>query len=144
MKISTRTRYGIRAMLELAKLYPTGPLQLKIIAKRQDISLKYLEQQMALLKSAGFIRSVRGSKGGYILNKAPGEITLNDIFTCLESQVVTAECVQDKQLCSRSTDCIVRGVWQELQQAIENVLESITLEDLVKKAQKSNGLDYQI
>ena len=86
MKLSTRTRYGIRAMLELAQDQGKGPLQIKVIGQRQDISIKYLEQLMAILRSSGFVRSVRGSKGGYLLAKAPNQIKISDLFFCLEGR----------------------------------------------------------
>ncbi len=144
MKISTRTRYGIRAVLELAQNYQNGPLQLKIIAGRQDISLKYLEQIMAMLKSGNFIRSIRGPRGGYILAKAPDQIKLSDVFDCLEGTVTTVECVEDDNYCARHVDCMVRQLWVQVQQAVRSVLQSVTLQDLVDKAKDNRSLDYQI
>ena len=144
MKLSTRTRYGIRAILELAENQGRGPLQLKIIARRQDISVKYLEQLMAILKSAGFIRSIRGSKGGYMLAKTPGQIKLSDVFNCLEGPVVTVECVENEDCCARAADCVARQLWTEVQQAVKNVLQSITLRDLVDRTKDKRALDYQI
>ena len=106
MKLSTRTRYGMRAIIELAQHEGKRPLQLKAIADRQDISVKYLEQLMSLLRSAGFVRSVRGSKGGYILARPAGEIKLSEIFRCLEGPVSTTECTEDEDCCKRSADCV--------------------------------------
>jgi Rrf2 family protein len=144
VKLSTRTRYGIRAILELAKNHGKDPLQIKTIATRQDISAKYLEQLMAILKSAGFVRSIRGSKGGYVLAKAPNQIKLNDIFNCLEGPVTTVECVENDSYCTRVADCVARQVWMQVQEAIMNVLQSITLQDLVDRAKDRQALDYQI
>ena len=144
MKLSTRTRYGIRAIMELADNYGNGPLQLKIIAEREDISIKYLEQLMAILKSSGLIRSVRGSKGGYVLAKEPGEIKVSDCFKCLEGPMVTVECVDDKNFCERTTDCVARQLWSEVQQAMIAVLESLTLKDLVERTKANRTLDYHI
>ncbi|MHC4193317.1 MAG: RrF2 family transcriptional regulator [Planctomycetota bacterium] len=144
MKLSTRTRYGMRAILQLARHYGKGPLQTRAIAKQEDISGKYLEQLMATLKSAGFVRSVRGSKGGYMLAKAPNQIKLNEIFNSLEGPVATVECVQDEDYCERVADCVTRQVWTEVQRAITNVLESITLQDLVGRAKDKQALNYQI
>lgn len=144
MKLSTRTRYGLRAILELAKNDGNRPLQIKLIAQRQDISVKYLEQLMTILKSAGFVRSIRGSKGGYILARAPNEINLSEVFNCLEGLVTTVDCVQDKNYCQRTTDCVTRQVWTQVQNAIKNVLQSITLQDLVNRTKDKNMLDYQI
>jgi len=144
MKLSTRTRYGVRAALELAENADRGPLQLKTIAQHQEISLKYLEQLMAILRSAGFVRSVRGSKGGYVLAKPPSHIKLSDVFNCLEGPVITAECVQNDNYCARSADCVVKLVWAQVQQAVTNVLDSITLQDLADKAKEKKPSDYQI
>ena len=144
MKLSTRTRYGFRAIMELAENYGHGPLQLNVIAQREDISLKYLEQLMALLKSAGFVRSVRGAKGGYILAKAPNQIKLSDIFNALEGPIMTVECVGDKSRCSRAVDCVTRELWIQVQEAIEKVLQSMTLQELADKARKGQTSYYQI
>lgn len=144
MKISTRTRYGIRAVLELAENYEKGLLQLKIIAKRQDISMKYLEQIMAILRTGGFIRSIRGPRGGYMLAKTPNQIKLSDVFNCLEGPVTTVECVEDEDSCARAADCMARQLWIQVQEAIRNVLQSITLQDLIDKAKDKNGFNYQI
>lgn len=144
MKLSSRTRYGIRAILELAENMGKGPLQIKVIAQRQDISVKYLEQLMAVLRSAGFIRSIRGSKGGYVLAKAPNQIRLNDVFNCLEGPVVTAECVEDENYCAKAADCVARQLWVQVQDAVKNVLQSITLQDLVDRAKAERMSDYQI
>jgi Rrf2 family protein len=144
VKLSTRTRYGLRAVIELAENHGKGPLQIRVIAKQQDISAKYLEQLMAILKSAGLVRSIRGSKGGYVLAKAPNQIKLSDVFNCLEGPVTTVECVENESFCERVADCIARQVWIELQEAITNVLQSLTLQDLVDRAKDRRALDYQI
>jgi Rrf2 family protein len=144
MKLSTKTRYGIRAVVELAENYGRDPLQLKIISKDQGISIKYLEQIMAILKSAGIVTSSRGAKGGYLLAKPPNKIKLSDCFNCLEGPVVTVECVEDENYCSKTRNCIARGVWAEIEKAIFSVLDSITLQDMVEKAKNNKPLLYQI
>ena len=144
MKLSTRTRYAVRAIIELAQHTSNKPLQLKIIAQRQDISVKYLEQLMAVLRSAGFVRSIRGSKGGYVLAKAPNQIKLNDVLHRLEGTVATVECVEHEDYCSRSADCAARYLWMQVEQAIDKVLGAITLQDLVDKANEEKKLNYQI
>jgi len=144
MKLSTRTRYAVRAIIELAQNGSNRPLQLKVIAQRQDISIKYLEQLMAVLRSAGFVRSVRGSKGGYALAKAPNQIKMNEVLRRLEGTVTTVECVENEDCCSRSADCVARYLWTQVENAIEKVLQSITLQDLVDKATEEKKLDYQI
>ena len=144
MKLSTRTRYGIRAAIELAENESGKPLQLKIIAQRQDISIKYLEQLMSALRSGGVIRSVRGARGGYVLAKPPNQIKLIDVFYCLEGPVITAECVEDIDYCERAAECAARLLWVQVQEAIKNVLQSVTLQDLVDKVKDKKTLDYQI
>ena len=124
MKLSTRTRYGIRAVLELAENYGQGPLQLKSIAKRQDISVIYLEQIMTILKSGNFIGAIRGPRGGYMLVKAPNQIKPSEVFDCLEGPVTTVECVENKNYCARSVDCVAKNLWMQINEAIRNVLNS--------------------
>jgi len=144
VKLSTRTRYGTRAMLELALNHNKGPLQTKIIAQHQNISVKYLEQLMSALKSGGFVRSIRGSKGGYVLAKPANETKLSDVFNALEGPVITVECLDNERYCERVADCVARQVWAQVQQAIETILESITLQDLVDRTKNTKTLDYQI
>jgi Rrf2 family protein len=131
-------------MLELALNKSNAPVQLKSIAGRQDISVKYLEQLMAKLKTAGFVRSVRGSKGGYALAKAPNQIKLDRIFSCLEGPGTIVECIENDRFCNRATDCASRLLWARLQTAIMHVLNSTTLQDLVDKTQPHAKADYQI
>ena len=133
----------MRAVLELANNYGKGPLQTRVIAQNQDISTKYLEQIMAALKSMGLIRSQRGAKGGYILANPPEKIKLSDVFDVFEGPVVTVECVADDKYCKKSPDCIARHIWLEVQQAVRNVLQSMTLQDVIDKA-KEKRTDYQI
>jgi len=99
---------------------------------------------MAVLKSAGFVRSVRGAKGGYILAKPANQIKLSDIFNALEGPVITVECLENENYCARVTDCVARQVWAEVQQAIIDVLQSITLQDLADRTKGNRALDYQI
>ena len=144
MRFSTRTRYGIRAMLELALHFGESPLQLKRISKSQGVSLKYLEQLMVLLKSAGLVKTVRGARGGYVLARPPDTIRLSDCVNCLEGHLAAVECVDDDSFCRRSADCLTRQVWQQVSAAIESVLQSVNLQDLVDKTKKSSNLNYQI
>jgi len=144
MKLSTKTRYGVRAILELAANQSVDPMRLKVIADRQNISIKYLEQLMAILKSAGFIRSVRGARGGYILAKPANQIKLSEVFKALEGPVTPVECLESKKYCARVADCVARQLWEEVQEAIMNVLESVTLQDLVDRTKNKKSLNYQI
>ena len=134
MKLSSRTRYGIKAILEIAMEYGNGPIQIKTIAERENISSKYLEQLIAMLKTAGLIRSVRGPRGGYMLAKPPAEIPFKDVFLALEGQMDTAECLEHKQHTPGCADCATSRIWQELQDAIIGVLEKTTLADLLKRS----------
>ena len=133
----------MRAIIELAQHEDKRPLQLKVIAERQDISVKYLEQLMSLLRSAGFVRSVRGSKGGYILARPADQITLSEIFRCLEGAVTTAECIDDESYCGRAADCAARDVWVRVEAAIQGVLQSVRLSDVAQKS-KDARTEYQI
>jgi Rrf2 family cysteine metabolism transcriptional repressor len=146
MKISTRTRYGVRAMFELAMEYGKGPLQTRTIAEREDISNKYLEQLIAVLKSAGLIRSIRGPKGGYELVNPPAKVRLLEIFIALEGPIEPVECLEHESYCSRCATCVTRGVWAEIQKSITSVLEKTTLQDLVDRAKKlaEGGGTYDI
>jgi len=143
MKISTRTRYGMRAILELAVAYKAAPLQIKVIAERQDISAKYLEQLIAIIKSTGLVRSLRGPHGGYVLAKPPQDIKLSEIFRVLEGPVFTVECVENEQACPKYADCVTRQLWIEVNEAVLNVLENKTLADLVEMVEKEK-MNYQI
>ncbi len=144
MKLSSRSRYGFRAILELAVEYGNGPLQIKTIAKREDISNKYLEQLVAMLKASGLVRSIRGPKGGYELTRPPGDVKLSEVFTTLEGPVVTVECLEHPEFCPRCTECVTRDVWAQMQSAIMGVLESMTLQDLVDKTKLGQAENYQI
>ncbi len=145
MKLSTRTRYGMRALLELALAYKMRPLQIKVMAERQNISNKYLEQLVAMLKTAGLVRSIRGPHGGYVLAAAPGEIKLSDIFRTLEGPMLTVECVKYENICPSHADCATRKLWVQIDNAILSVLENKTLQDLVEMtAKEKQNMSYQI
>lgn len=134
MKLSSRTRYGMRAILELALEYGKKPMQIKMIADREEISSKYLEQLIAMLKSSGLVRSVRGPRGGYSLSRSPSEITLSEVFRTLEGPMTPAECLEHPEYCPRCSDCATREIWKQLQDAITGVLGSYTLADLAEKS----------
>jgi Rrf2 family protein len=99
---------------------------------------------MAILKSAGLVTSIRGAKGGYLLAKPPNQIKLSDVFNCLEGPVATVECVENESYCTRVANCVARQVWTQVQEAITNVLQSITLQDLVDRAKGKRAPNYQI
>jgi Rrf2 family protein len=122
----------------------SGPVQTRVIAQHQNISAKYLEQMMAMLKSAGFVRSIRGSRGGYVLAKPPNQIKLSDVFNALEGPVITVECLENDSYCARVADCIARQLWAQVQDAIMSVLQSMTLQDLLDRAKGNKISNYQI
>ena len=136
MKLSTRTRYGTRALLELALHQGEGPILLRDIARRQQISLPYLEHLIAPLIAVGMIRSTKGSKGGVSLAKTPKDIKLSEVVQLLEGSFAPVECVNEPGICNRSEFCVTRDVWSELKGVIDEVLESTTLQDLVERHRK--------
>ena len=127
-------------MLELASHYGEGPIELKEIANKENISLKYLEQVIIPLRTAGLIKSVRGSKGGYALAKPPSEICLNEMVEILEGPLSLIECLHDPKICKRVPTCVTREIWEEVSDAINGIFRSITLEDLVNRKRKKEGL----
>lgn len=131
MRLSTKGRYGVRVLLELA-LRGGGTVPLKDIARSQQISLLYLEHLIAPLISAGLVKSTRGARGGIRLAKPPEEIKLNEVVELLEGPITPVDCVDDPKACPRSKLCVTRDIWSELKHAIEGVLASKTLYDLVE------------
>jgi Rrf2 family protein len=134
-------------MLELACHYGEGPIELREIAKREDISLKYLEQVIVPLRTAGLVKSARGSKGGYFLAKPPSEIYLNDLVETLDGPLNLIECLKNPKTCQKVPSCTTRDIWQEVSEAIDGVFRSVTLEDMVhRKKEKEARLPsmYQI
>jgi Rrf2 family transcriptional regulator, cysteine metabolism repressor len=140
MKLSTKIRYGTRAILELAFRFGEGPIELKEIARSQEISIKYLEQVIIPLRTAGMVKSARGAKGGYSLAKPPSETCLFDVLEALEGPLYLVDCIKDSKYCRRSSSCVTRDIWSEVSDALHKVLKSITLEEMVRrKIEKENG-----
>ena len=138
MKLSTRGRYGTRALLELALHQGETPVLLRDIAERQRISLPYLEHLITPLIATGIVRSIRGARGGVLLARDPEDIKLSEVIQILEGSVAPVECVNNPGICSRSASCVTRDVWGELKKVMTGVLESTTLQDLVER-QKRKG-----
>lgn len=136
MKLSTRARYGTRALLELAMQKNDGLVPLKEIAERQQISLAYLEHLITPLVTAGIIRSTRGPKGGVSLARSPADIRLNEVVQLLEGSIAPAECIDNPEMCDRSGWCATRDVWADLEKAMNDVLGSTTLADLVNRQKR--------
>jgi Rrf2 family protein len=120
-------------MLVLASHYGEGPIELKEIAKRESISLKYLEQVINPLRAGGLVKAVRGSKGGYSLAKAPCEICLYDVVETLEGPLNLLECLGDSKACQKASSCVTRDIWKEVSDAISKIFYSVTLEDMVNR-----------
>lgn len=133
MKISTKGRYALRLMLDLALSDPGVPVPLRDVAQRQEISDKYLEQIVTPLSRAGLVRSVRGAGGGYLLTRPPMEYTVGEILRPLEGSLAPVSCVDGVECCNRAERCVTVEVWREIQQAVSGVVDHITLADLVDR-----------
>jgi Rrf2 family iron-sulfur cluster assembly transcriptional regulator len=131
MKLSTRSRYGTRLMVDLAQHYRLGAVPVSDIARRQGISVKYLEQLIIPLRKAGLITSVRGTKGGHLLSKSPEEITSGQIVRALEKENVLVECIEDPNTCERVDKCPTRNLWKLAGSALFRELDSVTLAELI-------------
>lgn len=136
MKLSTRTRYGVRLMLDLACRYGEGPIYLKDIAAREDISEKYLSQIIIPLKSRGLVHSTRGAHGGYSLVRQPEEITLREIMEPLEGGCSLVDCVEHASVCDRVSTCAARDVWAMVGDRISESLSSVSLADLARMSRE--------
>ncbi len=136
MKLSTRGRYGTRALLELAIHQDKGPVSLKDISRQQGISLQYLEHLIAPLIAGGIIKSTRGAKGGISLAKSPVDIKLSEIIRILEGSTAPVDCVDKSETCSRADSCATRDIWSDLKSAVDEVLERTTLQDLVERQRR--------
>ncbi len=130
MQLSTKVRYAARAMIELALHYKEDPIQLNDIACKQDISVKYLEQIMAPLRARGFVRTQKGSRGGYHLAVKPADITLYDIVESIEGSLAPVSCIDNNGQCERTEICVTRNVWTRVRDSVKKELEYKTLADL--------------
>ncbi|MDC0937741.1 Rrf2 family transcriptional regulator [Pelagibacteraceae bacterium] len=135
MKLTTKGRYAVMAMADLALYKGKGPISLTDISLRQNISLPYLEQIFIKLKNSNLVKSVRGAKGGYILEKSANEIKISNIISAVDEEVKTLNCKKEsKKGCNnRSTKCITHNLWDQLDQHINNFFEKVKLQDLVKR-----------
>jgi len=131
MKLSTKGRYGVKAMVDLAIRYGKEPVSIKTISERQNISEYYLEQLFSTLRKSGLIKSIRGAMGGYVLGKAPDEIRIYDILEVLEGPIEISHCL-DAESCNNIDCCATRLVWKKIKDSIDNVTMSITLKDIVE------------
>ncbi len=146
MKISTKGRYAVRVMLDLAMNNTGECIKVKEIAARQDLSEKYLEQIIAILNKAGYVKSMRGAQGGYRIAKDPKEYTVGMILRLTEGSLAPVACLEENYgECERCDTCETLAVWEEVYEAVNNVVDNITIADLLKRANDRLGaLDYNI
>jgi len=133
LQLSTRARYAVRAMIELSIRYGEGPVLLKDVAHEQEISDKYLEQLLAPLRAKGFIHTIRGNKGGYVLAKPPEEISLYDVIEVVEGSLAPVSCVDNPGVCGRLDRCVTRKVWSNVKARIKEELEAVDLATLARE-----------
>ena len=145
MKISTKGRYALRMLIELATHQEEGFVSLKDISERQGISKKYLEQIVPMLNKSGILRTNRGNKGGYMLAKRPAEYTVGEILRITEGSLAPVSCLDNvPHECVRANECITLSVWQGLYEVMTNYLDNITLQDIIDKSPYAQGGDYCI
>jgi len=145
--MSTKGRYGTRALLDLAFHYGEGPVLVKDVAKRQGLSEHYLEHLFVQLMAAGLVNSTRGAKGGFALAKLPAQIRVSEVIEVLEGSPALVQCVDDPKVCARSGICVTRDLWADIKTAMSGVLEATTLQDLVeqqRKKEQAGALMYHI
>ena len=139
MIISTKGRYGLRAMFELAKAWEQGHLSIRQIAAQQGLSEPYLEQIFPLLKSAGLVKSTRGAGGGYALSKEPKEISVGSVLTALEGELTPADCVCGDADCENAGTCTAHAIWRRIYDGINAVVEGISLQDMLDDDKRLTG-----
>lgn len=144
MKLSTKGRYGTRALLDMALHQKEGPVPLRDIARREQISLPYLNHLITPLIGGGIVRSTRGIGGGVSLVKSPEEIRLSEVIGLLEGSLASVKCVNDPTVCARSEFCVTRDIWSELETAMDGVLESTTLQGLMDRQRRKGQPMYSI
>ena len=144
MKLSTKCRYGTRAMIEIGRHYKEGPVKRKDISRNQKISSAYLENILIALKAQNLIRTVRGANGGFTLDTSPNNITMFQIIKALEGSIVPVDCVESSDACERSGRCASRKLWQDLYIAQAEVLKNTTLQSLIDTENSSKQVDYCI
>lgn len=135
MKLSTRGRYGLKAMFQLALYHGEGPITLKQIAEEQNLSESYLEQLFSTLRKDGLLNSVRGAQGGYLLSKEPNKITVGNILRSLEGDLSPSDCVTGDE-CENEYNCVTKTVWERIKNSIDEVVDSITLQDMIEDENK--------
>jgi Rrf2 family protein len=133
MKLSSRVRYGCRALVHLAVHHDEGPVALEVLADEASIPQKYLAKIIQDLRRSGLIRSVRGPHGGYLLSGRPADVTVLDVWEALEGPLCPVDCLENPDACDLLDECVTRDVWSQLRDAVSKVLEAVTLEALAEK-----------
>ena len=131
MKLSTKGRYGIHAMYDLAQFGSETPQPIKSIAERQNIPEAYLEQLIGQLRRSGLVRSVRGAQGGYLLSRSPAEITVGEVLRTLEGELAVVDCLMEEDVCHKACSCPTRVVWKKLRDGLNQIVDGITLQDML-------------
>lgn len=139
LKLSTKGRYGLRAMIDLARHHGEGPVLVRSIAERHEVSSKYLHALLASLKAAKLVRSVRGSGGGYTLARPDQDIHVIQILEALEGPIAVVDCVADAEVCNRAETCATRDLWTDLSRAFEDTLTGLTLEELSRRQEEKEA-----
>lgn len=143
MKLSTKGRYGLRALIDLAQYSEEEPVSITSISDRQGISERYLEQLMSMLKKAGLVKSIRGASGGYVLAADLKEISVGDVLRALEGSLEPVECsgLNSNDGCKAADSCVTKYVWQRINESINNTVDEIKLDQLVEESKKKGGHD---
>lgn len=144
MKISTKGRYALRLMLDLAINHTGSYIPLKTVAQRQEISDKYLEQIIHQLSKAGFVQSARGAQGGYRLTRTPAQYTIGEILRSVEGSLAPVSCLDCSTPCDKIDSCITIGLYKKIQDAIDGVVDNTTLEDMINDYRNKHQVDYNI
>ena len=143
MKLSTRGRYGIHAMYDLAVHYCDGPQSIKCIAERQNVPEAYLEQLIAMLRRAKLVISNRGSQGGYRLARDPAQVTVGDVLRALEGGLNLVDCLEEDDTCGKSCACPSRIVWMKIRDGLNQVVDGITLQDMMDEQKSRTALEEE-
>ncbi len=139
MKLSTKGRYGIHAMFDLAQYGSETPQPIKSIAERQNIPEAYLEQLIGQLRRSGLVKSVRGAQGGYLLSRSPAEITVGEVLRTLEGELAVVDCLMEEDACHKACSCPTRVVWKKLRDGVNEIVDGITLQDMLDDYQRMSA-----
>ncbi len=149
MRLSAKGEYGVRAMVYLALNYENGPVPLSSISQHENISQYFLEQIFAILRRGGLIKSTRGAKGGYMLAQQPQHVYIGDILRVLEGPLFPVDCLSEggqaekNRRCNKTDDCLVRNVWEKLREHIDNLLDNISLQDMLDWSIENKNMEFE-